>query len=45
MGIHVEIINEVCAPKDEHQKLFICLGGSSESGKSSFSLRMLRVII
>jgi hypothetical protein len=43
MEIQAEIINEVNAPKNDHEKLFICLGGSSESGKSSFSLRMMQI--
>ena len=43
MGIEAKIVTDVTPPSNKHEKLFICLGGSSESGKSSFSQRMLQV--
>lgn len=42
MGIEAKIVTDITPPADKNEKLFICLGGSSESGKSSFSQRMLQ---
>lgn len=41
MKLTVETRQSVAPPRNSTEKLFICLSGSSESGKSSFSKRML----
>ncbi len=41
MAFSVEKITDIIPPYDDMTKLFICVGGTSESGKSTFSLRML----